>query len=311
MIIKKNFNPLKVILYIKTELAFALCTSLLAYLLSTQQVVAVNLPFSVSAIMGSALAIFIAFRNNSAYGRWWEARTQWAGIHNAARVFTRLVITFTDSHKHQPNYDAQRGQEFKEFMIYKLIAWAHALRIQLRNQNNWHELKTYFSEAEYEALALAQNKPNHIQLISAQKIYEAMANGTLGGFDSFQMEGQLLALTNYQGNCERIKSTPLLRQYHYFTKLFFYAFCLLLPFSLIADFHKMGVAHLLIPVSLIISMVFAIIGKVGEVNEDPFENKITDVPLSAICNTLEREVLEMLGKKDLPPNYPSVKGYLY
>jgi len=144
-----------------------------------------------------------------------------------------------------------------------------------------------------------------------RRVYEAMANGTLGGFDSFQMEGQLLALANFQGTCERIKNTPLLRQYHYFTRLFLFAFMLLLPFSLIADFSRMGMDYLVVPVSLIISFVFAILAKVGEVNEDPFENRVTDVPLTSLCNTIERDLREMLGEQSLPEKTQPVDQVLY
>jgi putative membrane protein len=125
------------------------------------------------------------------------------------------------------------------------------------------------------------------------------------------MEGQLLALTNHQGGCERIKNTPLLRQYDYFTKVFLYTFMLLLPFCLIGDFTKMELGFLLIPVSVLISFVFSIIGKVGEVNEDPFENKITDVPLTALCNTIERDLREMLGEVDLPDKKVPKNGFLF
>jgi putative membrane protein len=138
-----------------------------------------------------------------------------------------------------------------------------------------------------------------------------MADGTLGGFDSFQMEGQLLALANAQGGCERIKNTPLLRQYDYFTRVFLYTFIFLLPFSLIGDFVRLEKAWLMIPVSVIIAFVFAIIGKVGEVNEDPFENRITDVPLTAMCNTIERDLREMLGETDLPPRTQPENGILF
>lgn len=311
MIIKRNFNPIKVIQYVKTELLFAISISVFVYLLLRLNVITVFIPFSVSAILGSALAIFIAFRNNSAYGRWWEARTLWGGIVNSSRVLGRLIITFTDSHSHQQNYDKNRSDEFKKELIYIVIAWAHALRLQLRKQNNWHELKKYFSNEEFSNLEKSTNKPNYIQLLADQKIYKAMADGTLGGFDSFQMEGQLLALANYQGGCERIKNTPLLRQYDYFTRVFLYTFIFLLPIALIGDFTKLGIDYLMIPVAVIISFVFAIIGKVGEVNENPFENQITDVPLSALCNTIERDLREMLGETDLPEKLEPEKGFLY
>lgn len=311
MIVKRNFNPIKVIRYVNAELLFATAVSTAVYSLYYQGLLLISLPFSIAAILGSALAIFIAFRNNSAYSRWWEARTMWGGIINSSRVLSRLIITFTDSHAHQPNYDKVRSEAFKKEMIYKVIAWVHALRLHLRNQHNWHDLSTFFSEQEFAELQNAQNKPNYIHLISGKKIYEAMANGTLGGFDSFQMEGQLLALANAQGGCERIKHTPLLRQYDYFIRVFLYTFILLLPFSLIGDFIKLNMAYLMIPMTIIISFVFAIIGKVGEVNEDPFENKITDVPLTTLCNTVERDLKEMLRETDLPKKIEPENGFLY
>ncbi|MDI9339124.1 MAG: bestrophin family ion channel [Sediminibacterium sp.] len=311
MIVKRNFNPIKVIQYVKTELAFAVIITVAVFVLHKQNITAVTLPFSISVTLGSALAIFIAFRNNSSYSRWWEARTLWGGIINSSRVLARLIITFTDSHSHQQSYEKERSEQFKKEMIYKVIAWVHALRLHLRKQDNWHELKPFLSAQEFEHLEKSQNKPNYLHLVSGKKIYEAMANGTLGGFDSFQMEGQLLALANYQGGCERIKNTPLLRQYDFFTRLFLYTFMLMLPFSLIGDFTKMNIDYLMIPVSVIISFVFAIIGKVGEVNENPFENRITDVPLTAMCNTIERDLQEMLGETNLPTKLEAENGFLY
>lgn len=311
MIIKRNFNPVKVLQYVKTELLASITFTVTVFILHQQGVSAITFPFSIAAILGSALAIFIAFRNNSSYSRWWEARTLWGGIINSSRVLARLIITFADSHVHQANFDKQRSDRFKKELIYLQIAWAHALRLHLRKQNHWEELKQYLSPEDQHALLQSQNKPNFLQLLSGKKIYEAMANGTLGGFDSFQMEGQLLALANYQGGCERIKNTPLLRQYDFFTRVFLYTFMLLLPFALIGDFMKLNADYLMIPVSILISFVFAIIGKVGEVNEDPFENRITDVPLSAMCNTIERDLKEMLGESNLPVKLEAENGFLF
>lgn len=311
MIIKRNFNPVRVIGYVRSEIVFSLLIGIVVWALHRNGISQVALPFSVAAILGSALAIFIAFRNNSAYGRWWEARTLWGGIVNSSRVLARLIITFTDSHAHQPNYDAARSESFKKQMIYLCIAWVHALRLHLRGQEDWDALKPFVSDEDFSAFRQSQHKPNFLHLLAGRKIYAAMANGTLGGFDSFQMEGQLLALANYQGGCERIKNTPLLRQYDYFTRLFLYAFMLLLPLTLISDFSRLGMDYLMLPVSLVISFVFAILAKVGEVNEDPFENRITDVPLSALCNTIERDLKEMLGETRLPEKVQPIDQILY
>ena len=147
-----------------------------------------------------------------------------------------------------------------------------------------------------------------------KQIYEAMENGTLGGFDSFQMEGQLLALTNYQGGAERIKNTPLPRQYDFFTRAFVILFALLLPFGLLGFFtaeNLIPFSWLIIPLSVMIAGVFVIMERTGAANEDPFENKTTDVALTSICNTIERNLREMLGETNLPKKLEPVEGYLF
>ena len=309
MIIKRRFDPLKVLGYVRGELLLGLVAAVAAYALHRWEPL-VALPFSIAATLGGALAIFIGFRNNSAYGRWWEARSLWGGIVNSSRVLARLIITFTDSHAHQPNYDAARSAAFKRDLVYRTIAWAHAMRLHLRGQGDWSEVNALHPSDERDGIEQAANKPNLIMQGMGQRIYRAMADGTLGGFDSFQMEGQLLALANYQGGCDRIKNTPLLRQYHYFTRLFLRVFIVLLPFCLVADLERMGIGWAVVPVAITISFVFAIIGKVGEVNEDPFEGRITDVPLTAICNTIERDLRELLGERALPEKLQPMGGYL-
>jgi ion channel-forming bestrophin family protein len=309
MIVKRVFNPLKVVSYVKYEMLYATVISLIMALLSMKY--HLTLPFSIAAILGSALAIFIAFRNNSSYSRWWEARTLWGGIINSNRVLARLVISFADSHSNSQLYQQEKSHQFKTSIIYLSIAWCHCLRLHLRKQTHWEELKQNMGENEFRLMLEKQNKPNYIQLLISKKIYEAMNSGVLAGFDSFQLEGQLLTLANYQGGCERIKNTPLLRQYDFFTRVFLYVFMSILPLCLIGDFQKLQIEELMVPISIIISFVFAIIGKVGEVNEDPFENRITDVPLSALCNTIERDLREMLGETELPIKLESSNGYLY
>ncbi|HLM48694.1 MAG TPA: bestrophin family ion channel, partial [Myxococcaceae bacterium] len=43
-------------------------------------------------IAGVALAIFLGFRNNSSYDRWWEGRKLWGGIVNQSRSLGRQVM---------------------------------------------------------------------------------------------------------------------------------------------------------------------------------------------------------------------------
>ncbi len=282
------------------------------YYLTGQRSMAIN--FTPIGILGSALAIFVAFRNNSAYGRWWEASTLWNGILNSSRVFARLVVTFADSHAHQPLYDQQRSDTFKKSLIYKQIAWVNALRFQLRKQNIAEELETWLDWESHQATVSKEHKPNAIQLLMGQEIYKAMANGTIAGFDSFQMEGQLLALTNYMGGTEKLKYTPLPRQYDFFTRVFVLLFALLLPFGMLGFFYAPEsnyLSWLIIPMSIIITGVFVIMERTGAAIENPFENKVTDVPISFICNMVERDLKEILGETDLPEIMEPKDGYLF
>lgn len=315
MIVKRNFHPFKVWQYIKKPMSFVILWSTIVWFLYDYfKAPELVLNFTPIGVLGSALAIFIAFRNNSAYGRWWEARQIWGGIVNSSRVLARLVITFSDSHAHQENYQNERSEKFKREVVLACIAWVNALRLHLRKESNTAILKEFLSATDYSELETKENKPAYLQVMIGHKIYTAMANGTLGGFDSFQMEGQLLALANYQGAAERIKNTPLPRQYDFFTRIFVLIFAFMLPFGLLSFFQTdvlLPYSWLIIPMAILIAGVFIIMERTGAANEDPFENKITDVPLTALCNTIERDLKEMLGDKTLPAKLEPVDGYLF
>jgi putative membrane protein len=311
MVLKENFDPRKVVPYVWRELTVSAVTASAAYaLVEIAQVKEVALPFAPIAMLGTAMAILLAFRNNTSYSRWWEASTLWQTIHTQSRIFARLVVTFVDSHKHTPAYDPARAVNFQRSVINRQIAWANVLRLSLRGQKDWSEVQAYLSGDEYQTLLKQENKPGYLMLQHGRSIYDAMANGTLQGFDSFQLENALAQLTAQEGLAKRLKTTPVPRQYDYFTRLFVYLLILLLPFGLLSILPG-GQAWLAIPFSLLLSFVFAILERIGAVNEHPFENRITDVPLTAICRNIERDLLATLGQEQLPPALTPQDGYLF
>lgn len=312
MILRKIFNPIAVARYMRLELLVSVVFSVIVYLLyKTHLLEKISLPFSLAAILGSALAIFLAFRNNNAYNRWWEARTIWGNIINNSRVFARQIIANAANAAAVNKATKADTDAYCRELVCRQVAFAHALRLHLRKQDSWEELKTLLPENEFQELAKKINKPNYLLQIQGIRIKEGMRYEILGPFDNISLEPTLAGFTNFQGACERIKNTPLLRQYHFFTKLFLLVFMAVLPFSLITDFTKMGYPALMVPFSILVSFVFGVMGKVGEVNEDPFENRVTDVPLTALCNTIERDLKEMLGENNLPPKLEPVNGFLY
>lgn len=307
MILRKVFNPLAVARYMKTEIFISSLVSVAVFFLyHNRHLEKASLPFSIAAILGSALAIFLAFRNNNAYSRWWEARTLWGSVVNNSRIFARQIIANADNAAQTGKATTEQVIAFKTEMIFRQIAFAHALRLQLRGQKDHSSYQHLLSNEEFELVRTKQNPANYLLLIQGKRIKEAMKAELLGAFDNISLEPTLAGFSNFQGGCERIKNTPLLRQYHYFTRLFLLVFMIVLPFSLIADFTRMNLPWMMIPVSILVSFVFGVMGKVGEVNEDPFENRTTDVPLTAICNTIERDLKEMNGttvpEKHLPQN---------
>ena len=311
MIVKRNFNLRSVCWYIRYECLASLAWSMAVYGTYRLFDLSLHLPFSVAGILGSALAIFIAFRNQSSYARWWEARTIWGGIVNNSRILARQMIANVNQAIATGKVTEPEGARYKKEMIDRQIAFAHALRLHLRKETAWDVLQPFLTETEYRFVQHTSNRPNTLLLQQGIRIREAMQLEFLGAFDNISLEPTLAGFNNFQGACERIKNTPLLRQYHFFTKLFLFVFMTILPFSLISDFNKMGVPALMIPLSTLLSFVFGVMGKVGEVNEDPFENRITDIPMSAMCITIERDLKEMLGETDFPQKLTSKDGFLF
>jgi putative membrane protein len=312
MIIKRTFDPRKVATYVWKDVVLALGIAAAVYAavaLLGWSVVALS--FAPIGLLGSALSIFLAFRANTSFARWGEAAQAWAAITAASRIFGRLVVTFTDAHRHTPQYDEAAAEAFKHEMVYRQIAWVNALRLQLRGQSDWREVERFLPEADATALRQQPSKPLYLMQRQGQRIYNAMASGTLQGFDSFQIEGQLAVLAAQQAVCERIKAIPIPRQYDYFTRVFVRVFVVLLPFFLIKTLAGDGAAWLVIPLTGVIAFLFTVIERTGAVNEDPFENRITDVPISAACREIERDLRLVLGETDVPPRLEPQDGYLF
>lgn len=314
MIVKRNLNLYKASGYVQYELALGLVVSVVVYLVySVGGVTKVGIPNLLPPILGTAVAIFLGFRNQAAYSRWGEAGMLWASISNTSRVFSRLILTFVQSHSHTPTYNPDEAAAFQKLVIHRQIAWVHALRLELRGQEDQAEqvLKPIIGEADWEVLSSKSNKPSALLLQQGHAIYDAMRSGTLQGFDSFQLEGCLAQLSGFQAQCERIKHIPIPRQYTFFTRLFVWFFIITIPFCFVDTLGRQSEAWVVIPITVLLAFVFGIGERTGAVNEDPFENLITDVPLTAVSVDVERDLREMLQEAVLPEKLKPVKGFLF
>lgn len=260
-------------------------------------VAALALPSLPLGVMGAALSIFLAFRNNSAYDRWWEARTLWGGLVNQARTFSRQVMTLVDGDHDDPDIRA---------LVEWQIAYVHALRCHLRGQNPFPELSGRLPGALLVWLRGQRNVPAAMLVHAGRKIRQLYDEGRIDSYRFVQLDTTLVRLCDVQGSCERIKNTPLPRQYDYFPRVLVGAYCMLLPFGLV---DGMG---LLTPVaSTLVSFIFLSLESVGRDIEAPFENTVHDTPMSQLSRTIEINLRDALGDRRPLRDIGPIDGFVY
>lgn len=259
------------------------------------------LPFSAPAlpltIFGSALALFLGFRSNSAYQRWWEGRSLWGLMINASRNLARSVRNFL------PDPEAA---ELKRRIVYRQIAYVNALRCQLRRQSPDDEVLRLLPRGDAD-LALARvNIANGILDDTGRRIDEARRAGWIDTIQQTQIEAVLVDIANAQGGMERLKNTPLPTQYRFLPTLFTHIFCVLLPIGLVETLQfatPLG--------STLAGLMFLAVLAIGDDLVDPFANTVHDLPLNAMCRTIEIDLLQAIGDEPPKPVQPDSEGVLW
>ncbi|MBB4612422.1 bestrophin family protein [Novosphingobium taihuense] len=253
-----------------------------------------ELPFT---LFGSAVALFLGFRSNSAYQRWWEARSLWGLMINASRNIGRAARNFMPD---------PEGAELKRQIAFRQIAYVNALRCQLRRQPLDDVVLGYIEKAEASSTLERTNVANGLLDGLGRKIDEARRAGWLDTIQQTQMERVLVDIANAQGGMERIKNTPLPNHYRFFPVLFVHMFCVLLPFGLV---ETLGFATPL--GSTIAGLMFLAVLAIGDDLVDPFANSVHDLPLCAMCRTIEIDLLQSMGLEAPEPIVPDRKGILW
>ena len=310
MIVRKTFQIHTAIRYSwKNILISAICAGLAYASHHTLGSDGFVVPISVVAILGTALAIILGFKNSSSYDRWWEARKIWGGIVNESRTLTRQVLTIVDPKNVPPALWADSVQ-----VVNRQIAWINALRLQLRgitDAEEWNQhVARYLSEADFTFIMSKTNRVTHLAMLQGDQIKEMNAREDLDTFSYIQMDDTLTRLTDLQGRCERIKSTPLPRPYDYYTMAFLNLFIFFFPFAFIKELLNLGEDYLIFPITILVGWMFYQIYVLGKVLASPFDNMKTDVALNAICTTIEIDLKEIIGDKNVPAPLKPEKGVL-
>ncbi|MBB4857889.1 putative membrane protein [Novosphingobium chloroacetimidivorans] len=259
------------------------------------------LPFTAPSlpltIFGSALALFLGFRSNSAYERWWEGRSLWGLMINASRNLARSTRNY------MPDPEAA---DMKRRIVKRQIAYVNALRCQLRRQSPDSEVLRMLSKGDADLALARTNVANGILDGTGRRINEARLAGWIDTIQQAQMEAVLVDIANAQGGMERLKNTPLPVQYRFLPTLFTHLFCILLPIGLVETLQYATPLG-----STIAGLMFLAVLAIGDDLVDPFANTVHDLPLNAMCRTIEIDLLQSIGEEAPEPIKPDRDGVLW
>ena len=245
-----------------------------------------------TALFGTAIALFMGFRTNAAYARWWEARTLWGALINASRSLARIALGLTRS---------SPDNAMRHDVILRQIAFAHSMRHQLRRESPYDDIARIAGKEAADRASTRQNPANALLEDISGIFADARDDGRIDSIQQSMVERVLIDISNAQGGMERIKNTPLPNGFRFFPNLFTRLFCILLPIALV---ESLGLAT---PIgSTLIGLVFLAVLSIGEDLTDPFANSVHDVPLTAMCRTIEIDLLQSLGlsaPKPLTPDH--------
>lgn len=284
----------------------------------------IAIPWTVVALLGTATAFIVGFKNTQTYNRTWEARQIWGAILNSSRAFGTMSRDFLDN-----------PEKTKE-LVYRHFAWLTALRYAMRDSRAWEttskaynseykafydipekettletELAKYISADELKYILTTKNKAVQLMSLQSKTIKQLFANKEIDSYQFVEMQKAIKDFYDQQGRSERIKNFPYPRQFATINSFFIKLFCLLLPFGMLKEFDKLNdgltgifqgnMVWLVIPFSVLISWVYTSLEQVGESTENPFEGSANDVPISQMSRTIEIDMREMLGETELPP----------
>lgn len=302
-----------------------------------------TIPWLPISLIGTAVAFYVGFKNNNAYDRLWEARKIWGAIVNDSRSWAANVMNFISNQFNDEELSQEELFLRKKRLIYTHIGWLYALRSQLLIPTPWEHitqnkhirnitkkrqqnfgvglfsdeyseenLRCFLPKEEYERLINCKNTATQIIAQQADDLQKLRQENSIEDFRHMELQKLLNNFYTHQGKAERIKKFPLPRQYASVSFMFVGIFLFLLPLGMVSEFAKLGEygVWLSIPFTVIVGWVFLMMEIVGDYSENPFEGISNDIPMLALCRTIEIDLKEMLGETDLPPNIQAKNGVL-
>ena len=306
MIVRQKPNAFKILFtwrgsvvpHIYPQLVFI---TLLSTLISAAQHYIPNYFTSYSAasftLLGIALSLFLGFRNNASYQRWWEARGLWGQLVFDSRSLTRQVLSFIDD-------ETNIGRDTQQSIIRLNIAFAHALRHRLRGTSPWQDVERFVEPQYHASMRHARNLPEYLLRVMGKKLGYSRRQRLSSDIMIQNMDNTLSSLTVVLAACERIQTTPLPFAYILLVHRTTYLYCFMLPFGLA---NSLGWATPL--VCGVIAYTFFGLDALSEEITDPFGVAANHLPLTAMSRIIEINLLEALEEEDIPSEISPIEGY--
>lgn len=246
-----------------------------------------SIPLAIPSMLGTTISLILGFRIAQSYDRWWEARKVWGEIVNDSRTLIRQVQTFVKDDD-QPEKIRQMQIDF----AMTQIAFTYSLGKSLRGLDALKGIDKRLSTGEITEVSKASNIPNAIVSLHSKRLKLAIAQGWVSGFETMQIDRTIGRLTDAMGKAERIKNTVFPVTYTVIVEFLLYIFVMLLPLGMTEYF-----GYLVGPVMILISVPFFLLEKTAIHLQNPFNNNKTDIPVTSIAQTIERNLTQMIGDK--------------
>lgn len=259
------------------------------------------LPLQLPAVLGSFISLILAFQVSQSYDRWWEARKIWGGIVNDSRTWAMQLKGFiSDAYLLQ-----QAPFPLLQVMTYRQIAWCYSLGQSLRGQNPIATLDQFLSQEELAYIKQHNNKPVALLALHTNDLKTLYEQKAINAYQQVQLSETLVRLCDSMGRAERINTTIFPVTYRQFVHYFIYLFLITLSLGLV---ETMGLFET--PLLILIASTFFLLEKTARYLQDPFKDKPTDTPVTAIARTIEINLKQLLQEKEIPQPLAPEEFYL-
>lgn len=234
-------------------------------------------------LFGFVLALFLGFRNNVSYDRFWEARKLWGSLLNCTRSLARQVLTL-------PHASLEKSESTS--FINLLISCTYALKHQLRGTNAENDLKARLKGTQFSFIRATHYKPIMIIKLMGDWIADAHSKESIDSIQQIRFDENLDKLAEIVGGCERIISTPIPYSYRVLLHRTVYLYCFLLPFGLVDSLQWLTPF-----IVVFIAYTFVAFEAIADEIEQPFGTESNDLALNEMCRMIEATLMELDGQE--------------